>query len=114
MVRQPLIVAFCLLVATAPLADSLCFSGCSDSQVAAHHSCAKQHDDATAINAVPHSCPDGDQTLLGSIEVRHTVAVAALPLSTRFDQWLPIVRFGSDPRSPATDFSPELLTPLRI
>ncbi len=115
MVRRVLIVAFCVFVATAPLADALCFAGCDAGQVSEpHHSCAKQSDDALAITVIPHPCPGAGETRLRSIDVRPTAAIAAVPPSTRFDPPLPAVRFPADPRSRATTFSAERLIPLRI
>jgi hypothetical protein len=115
MVRRVLIAAFCLMVGTAPLADSLCYAGCTSSKASgSHHSCTHETVTTSAISAAPHSCRAGGQTVLRSIEARHIVGAATLPPSTHFEPWLPVVSLAFNQRSRATHFSAQLLTPLRI
>src|SRR4026209_1591350 len=114
MVRRLVVIACCLVVCGAPLADSMCYSRCAASEASGtHHSCAPERHDANTITAAPHVCATGDEAISQSLEVRHTIVLALAP-SVPLDPSVPMVRFASNARSHATGFSPQLITPLRL
>ena len=113
--RRLLIVVCCLVVWGAPLADSLCFADCANSEASGtHHACVSERDDTTANNAAPHACPVGDEATLRGVEVRHAIAGLAPPPRVRFDPPLPNVSFTRDARFTAADPSHQIHTPLRL
>jgi len=114
MVRRLLIVAFSLIVAATPLANTFCFEGCNRNETPAHHACASHPAAGASITASPKACATGDAVAVRNVEARRSLdalpATAAITVRVSLDGIAsctdricgPPVRFHSTP------------TPLRI
>src|ERR1043166_5881691 len=79
-IRRLVVIAFCIVVCAAQIANSLCFTRCAKSEArGTHHSCAPERTDATAISAAPHTCSNDDEAAVAAVEVRHAIGALALP-----------------------------------
>ena len=115
MVRRLIVIACCLVVCGAPLAESFCYEDCANRDTpGTHHSCTAAPQEAAAISAAPHSCAIGAEAAIVSVDVRHVLVAFGLPPAVWLNRLLPIVRVTNVARSDASDFSLHLHSPLRI